>query len=101
MASLSGPDGPVTAAGAGFAHPAVVGGYGLTRNVPKDFWDKWIAENADFAPVAAGLIFALGGDKAKGKAKEQAEIRSGLEPLSTSPTKVDGVKIEPLDTDDD
>lgn len=97
----SAPQRKLDAAGAAYAHPSVIGGYGITHDVPKDFWERWIADNKDYAPVKAGLIFALAGDKAKGRAKEQAEIKSGLEPLSAAPTKVDGVKIEPLKTDKD
>lgn len=71
--------------------PNVVGGFGLTE-VPRAFWDRWWAENADikhggkakrcYAPIAAGLIFAKPKEKdARAQAREMKDVRSGFEPL--------------------
>jgi hypothetical protein len=58
------------------------GGYALTHGVDADFFEAWMAQNKEHPAVKAGLIFAHAkSDMAQGKAKEQAEIRSGLEPL--------------------
>lgn len=48
--------------------------------VDKDFWDKWVAQNADFAPYASGAIFAEATEsKARGAAKERVKEKTGLE----------------------
>lgn len=60
----------------------IIGGYGITPNVPKDFWDAWIAQNALHDAVVNKLLFAhVKHDHATGQAKEQAELKSGLEPI--------------------
>lgn len=59
----------------------VTGGYGLTV-VDADFWDRWIKENENYAPVKQGLIFAQSRQQdAKAKARERRGARSGLEPM--------------------
>lgn len=72
----------------------VVGGYGLTPGVDKDFFDAWLKLSATSVVVKRGLIFAQDNPgKAEGQAKEQAEIRSGLEGLD--PEKpAPGIKAE-------
>ncbi|MDQ0507404.1 hypothetical protein [Xanthobacter agilis] len=61
----------------------VSGGYALTSGVDADFWDEWLRQNAEHPAVKAGLIFATERvDTAKKQAEEQAEIKSGLEPLN-------------------
>lgn len=73
----------------GFAHPqdkaaiaSVVGGYGLTFNVDKAFFDLWMEQNKDSDVVQNGLIFAhVRRENAEGKAREQKELKSGLERL--------------------
>lgn len=69
----------------------MVNGYGATPNVDKDFWDKWVAQNAGH-PLLSSVppgVFARGkaGD-AQAQAKEYAGARSGLEPMT--PTLQDG-----------
>lgn len=67
---------------AGANSSRIIGGYGLTE-VPKDFWDAWVAEHKDFPPVVNGEIFAQATSKsAEDKAKDQAEVRSGFEGLN-------------------
>lgn len=59
---------------------AVIGGYGLTENVDKEFFDKWMADHADLKFVKAELIFA--NDKTNNtvaQAKEHADEESGFE----------------------
>lgn len=66
------------------ATPAVpiVGGYGLTPNVDAEFFDLWLKQNADSEIVQNNLIFAHEKQAdAAAQAAEQAEIRSGLEPI--------------------
>lgn len=61
----------------------VIGGYGITQGVPKDFWDKWIRKNVALSFVKKGLIFAEG-DRASAidKAKDGAKLLTGLEPIN-------------------
>lgn len=57
----------------------IVGGHGLTE-VDAEFWAKWIESNKDFAPVAAGLIFANETyAKTKDEANEKIDNESGFE----------------------
>lgn len=66
---------------AGANSSRIVGGYGLTA-VDKDFFEAWTKEYASFAPLKHGLIFAQEKPaSAEAQAKEQAEVKSGLEPL--------------------
>lgn len=59
----------------------IVGGYGLTE-VDKDLWEAWAKAYAESPLIKNGLVFAQGSAaSAEAKAKEQAEIKSGLEPL--------------------
>jgi len=60
----------------------IVAGYALTRGVPKEFFDKWLEQNADHPLVKGNLIFAHESDSsAASMAKENPGPRSGLEPL--------------------
>jgi hypothetical protein len=65
----------------------VVGDYGLTPNIPQDFWNQWLAENnrpgaAAYPMIKNGLIFAHSRPSmATAQAKEQAETWSGTEAL--------------------
>lgn len=73
----------------GFSHPQnaapkalIVGGYALTSGVSKEFWDRWLKDNANTAIVKNRLIFAHEKqDNTKAEAREKKETRSGLERL--------------------
>ncbi len=59
-----------------------LGGYALSH-VPKDFWDKWVAQNKDFEPLKKGFIIAYEKlDTVEGIAKERRDVMSGMEPFS-------------------
>jgi hypothetical protein len=61
----------------------VVGGYALTPNVNKDFFDEWLRQNKDHEAVKANLIFAHSNRAVvSDRAREQRAVRSGLEPLN-------------------
>ena len=65
----------------GYNSAKVVGGHGLTT-VDKEFWDEWSKLHTDFAPVAAGLIFASGSEKnTAAEAVEKEKTLSGFEGL--------------------
>jgi hypothetical protein len=63
--------------------PIMAGGYALTPNVPADFWDAWLEQNKEADYVKNKMIFAYG-DRAKtiGVARDNRELRSGLEPVN-------------------
>lgn len=59
-----------------------IGGYALTY-VPKDFWDKWAAQNKDFPPLKAGFLIAFEKqDTVEGIAREKVDVMSGMEPFN-------------------
>lgn len=51
--------------------------FGLTE-VPKVFWDQWIAENKDAPYVRNGAIFAHPKDT-RGQTKEMSDVTTGFE----------------------
>lgn len=60
----------------------VAGGYALTTGVDAEFWDAWLEQNKTTDLVKNNLVFAAERqDTAQGRAREQDEIRNGLEPL--------------------
>lgn len=61
---------------------AIVGGFGLTTGIPKDFWETWYEQNKDTPLVKSGLVFAHSQElSARSIAKERETLRSGLEPI--------------------
>jgi hypothetical protein len=76
--------------------PNVQGGFGITENVSKDFWDQWVSENGDYAPFTTGLIFALPKTEAvKAEARDKKDVKSGFEPIDASKPQQSGqFKIE-------
>lgn len=83
------------AAGVPIITHEVASGYGLTKNVPRELWERMQAESADTPPFKAGLVFALN-DDASTKAMAQevtGDFKSGLEPLD--PAKP-GPGLEPV-----
>lgn len=60
----------------------IVGGYALTMNVDKDFWDAWLEQNQELDAVRNKLIFAHEKPvNAEAESKEKRDVRSGLERL--------------------
>jgi hypothetical protein len=60
----------------------VIGGYGITEGVDEEWFKAWLAAHADYEPVHRGLIFAMPTPaRAEDKAREQAGIESGFEPM--------------------
>lgn len=58
------------------------GGYALTQGIPADFWEKWQEQHKLADYVVNKMIFALDPASTKAKARELAETKSGLEPIS-------------------
>jgi hypothetical protein len=59
------------------------GGYALTSGIPEDFWLQWLEEHKEMEIVKKNFIFAMPRPAdAAARAREQAELRTGLEPIS-------------------
>jgi hypothetical protein len=73
----------------GWSHPQnmapnsqIVGGFALTPNVDKEFWDAWLAQNAELDAVRNGLIFAHEKTMSlEAEARDKTTLKSGLERL--------------------
>jgi hypothetical protein len=75
----------------------IVGGYGITENVPKEFWDAWFEDHQGLKFVKNEQIWAYNTVRgAKSKALEMAEIKHGMERLDVSklPPGLEKGKIE-------
>lgn len=75
----------------------VVGGHGITPNVPKALWDAFLRDNADWEPIAKGFVRAFETEeRAKGFARESAAGLSGLEGIKMTdlPSEFAG-KVKP------
>lgn len=101
---------PVNVAPKGFPRaPEMIedenGGYALTKNIPADFWDEWVKQNAETEMVQNGIIKAQADlDDLAADAAEHAHRDSGLGPLNPdsdrrapkpSNGQVSAVKAEP------
>jgi hypothetical protein len=71
----------------------LIGGHGITYDVPKDFWDAWVAQvSAWFVPFKNKLVFAHESEKSvTSQAKEMAKEITGFEGLKPNDPK-NGVK---------
>lgn len=62
--------------------PKMIGGYAVTENCPKDFWDAWVEQHKMAPYVVNKMIFAVPDlSDAKAQAKETEGVMSGLEPV--------------------
>lgn len=60
----------------------IIGGYGITENIPADFMTEWLRRNPKHPAVVNQLIFTHAETaSAHAKAKELKGQKSGLEPL--------------------
>lgn len=60
----------------------VIGGYGLTENVDKDYFEKWLKQHANQPYVKGEMVFAQAKtNSAQSKAAENASVKTGLEGL--------------------
>ena len=68
----------------------------MTFNVPKDFFDEWMRQNATTDMVKNGLIFAAKKrENVVAQARDHKTLRSGLEPLRPDATGKDADKRVP------
>jgi hypothetical protein len=91
-------------------------GYGLTPDVPEDFWNEWLKQNRDSDLIASRVVFAYSSaDKVTAKAKEQSRekvaaphmakghivgVPSGLEPLDRKNLPKVGLGMKVTTSDD-
>lgn len=75
----------------------IVGGYGITENIPADFMTEWLRRNPRHPAVVNKLIFTHAETaSAEAIAKEHKGQRSGLEPLDpVSLNMLNGENEEP------
>lgn len=74
----------------------IVGGYGLTAGVSREFFEQWLLQNKDHPAVKGGLIFSADGQhEAVDRAKERRALRSGLEPLIMPKSEKDKTLVDP------
>lgn len=60
----------------------VIGGYGLTENVDKEYFEKWLKQHANQPYVKGEMVFAQAKtNSAQSKASENASVKTGLEGL--------------------
>lgn len=81
----------------------IVGGYGITHGIPKDFWDRWLEENKDSRIVKNGLVLAWPTEQgAVDESRNREKLRSGLEPIDPDrpPRDVARVKRGTMNNDD-
>ena len=60
----------------------LIGGFGITEGVPREFWNAWLSKNKEMVFVKKGLIFAYGKSAdVEAKATEKAAMPHGFEPM--------------------
>jgi hypothetical protein len=71
----------------------IIGGYGLTHNVDKDFMDEWLKQNASSDLVKNKLVFIREkAEDAVAQAKDLRNNKSGMERLDPAKLPVSGLK---------
>lgn len=74
--------------------PGSIAGFGITENVPRAFFEKWLDNHQDLPAVRNGLIFAHAQRASvEDKAVERTELKSGLDPMDP---KKPGKDLAPL-----
>ncbi len=75
----------------GYSH---VGGFALTSGIPREFWERWLEQNADHPAVRNGLVFAHATvDGASGMSREREGVESGYEGIDpANPSKRTGIR---------
>lgn len=68
----------------------IIGGFGITSGIPRDFWERWLERHKRDELVTKGYVKAMGSEiDIRRYARENAKLRSGLEPLDPeNPRKV-------------
>lgn len=66
------------------AKPEMVGGYALTHNVSKEFYEAWEKQHAKAPYVINEMIFAADPSRIRAMCSERHQLKSGLEPVIPS-----------------
>jgi len=62
--------------------PAIRGGFAITENVPKEFFEHWLEQHKEHPAVKNELIFAhTQSESVRDMAKDREEISAGFEPI--------------------
>ncbi|HKJ95379.1 MAG TPA: hypothetical protein VKA32_07100 [Gammaproteobacteria bacterium] len=62
---------------------SIIGGHGLTQGVDRDWFNAWLKDYAEFAPVKKGLIFAHEDrPSVEAEAREKEGEKTGLEGIN-------------------
>jgi len=81
--------------------PSQLGGYALTHNIPRDFWEKWLEQNKDSDLVKNKLIFASSrADEIEGLRADNKGQKSGLEPIDPKSPPRDVRRVTQMIPDD-
>lgn len=68
---------------------------GVTYDVPKDFWEKWLAAHKNHPLNTSGSVFVSESERsAKAKAKDEKERKTGLEPKTKEELSKNGGATE-------
>src|SRR5262245_24763495 len=60
-------------------------GYALTHGVPRDSWERWLADNKNGPLVRNRIVFAANtAERAHDEARELRDLPHGLEPIDTT-----------------
>lgn len=73
--------------------PEMIGGYALTHNVDREFYEQWKKQNSKSDMVLNDMIFAAPRDQIKGYCLERKSLLSGLEPLMQA-KKINGKLVQ-------
>lgn len=82
----------------GWNQTQIIGGHGITHEVPKALWDAYREQNKNSKLVRNGLIFAHGKESdVKSEAEEKKGTQSKLERLAQTKDKAAPGKIGKID----
>lgn len=71
----------------------IIGGFGITEDVPSEIWDDYAKAHAKSKLIQNGLIFAVNDkDSAKDAANERSKQKTGFEQASDAEVKALGVE---------
>jgi hypothetical protein len=63
----------------------IVGGYGLTHGIPRDFAEEWFKQNSQLSLVKNRLIFMEANEqRGRSHAKELKSLQCGIQPIDPS-----------------
>lgn len=66
----------------------IIGGFGITRDVPADVWEDFEKVHAQSNVIKNGVVFAVADDaSAKSASEERSKVKTGFERLSEKDTK--------------